>query len=189
MSKIEHPNAFLFEKKDFNEIRKFERRNDPASKSRAKRIKHEEKLINKYLERSVKVENRVRAPDGLCKYAMDLGFASTYFAAMRSTNKKKYEKLLSFDSDAFTSIAKYVQYVESIVIGMEEVLNATNAKKYNEVLIKSGIINNINPIQNFERENLAVFKIRESDADFISILYPSILKWERVIKAYRELRQ
>lgn len=49
MSQQEHPNTRLFIKKNQNEAKKFERRNDPNSKARAKLIEEETALSENFL--------------------------------------------------------------------------------------------------------------------------------------------
>lgn len=130
------------------------------------------------------MKKRVRLYDGLCEYAVNLGFTSTYFQAMRCTNIEKYNRLFSFHDNHFESILKYIAYVEGLLIDIERIMNMTNATEYNRILRANGIIKNDNWKQNFERDNRAVFQIRECDGDFIAIPYPNIKKWESIIKAY-----
>lgn len=47
---INEASKFVNFKKDYNEIRKFNRRNDKNSKSRQKRIEEEKMLTEKYLK-------------------------------------------------------------------------------------------------------------------------------------------
>jgi hypothetical protein len=49
MSVNEHPNSKFFPRNKTYENKKFDRRNNPVSKSRAKRIEEETKLIEEYL--------------------------------------------------------------------------------------------------------------------------------------------
>ena len=51
MSNIEHPNSKFFPGNKTYENKKFDRRNDPVSKSRAKRIEEEARLHEEYFKK------------------------------------------------------------------------------------------------------------------------------------------
>ena len=104
------------------------------------------------------------------------GFDKSYFSAMRSTNRAKFERVFSFDENEKVSLEKYRKYVECLKCEVEEIYyHLEDSKK-----IKDFVSNHTSyiAVQDFDR---ALFSVTENN---LKLRYSKILKWEEIKESF-----
>lgn len=127
----------------------------------------------------------------LGKLSEELGYSAAYFYSMKKANPDKYNAIFKDETNEYEALAKYVNYVEQLVLKMEKILSSYKKKRdFGEIVHQLGL-SNITDAKNFTQTHVAeefvVYKIREEN-DFVRVRYSTVLKWEKIVE-YHELRE
>lgn len=112
----------------------------------------------------------------------------TYFFMLRKSNKKKYDLIFSFDNDYKKSINKYLEYVESLIFNMQDVLEDYDGKRkeYAVLLYKLGLSKTRNYSMVYSNDISIVYRVRMNKKDFLTISYGVIKKFEAILNELKK---
>jgi len=123
----------------------------------------------------------------LVYFSIDIGISKNYFYQIKKQSPDKYKKIFSFNEDKIKSIRSYIKYVENILYTMEKILIDENfiGIKYGKIMKK--ISNTSKKVyHNYYTDCKIVFQSRFEDKDYLTLKYDTLLRFENIIKIYKE---
>lgn len=114
----------------------------------------------------------------------------SYFYVLRKRNKEKYDFIFSFDSDYKKSLDKYLEYVETLIFNMQDVLEMYDGKRkeYANLLHRLGLSKMKNSSMGYSVDVNIAYRVRMSKKDFLSIYYGIIKKFEAILNEVKKTR-
>lgn len=114
----------------------------------------------------------------------------SYFYTLRKRNKEKYDFIFSFDSDYKKSLDKHLEYVETLIFNMQDVLEMYDGKRkeYANLLYRLGLSKMKNSSMVYSVDVNIAYRVRMSKKDFLIIHYGIIKKFEAILNEVKKTR-
>lgn len=112
----------------------------------------------------------------------------SYFHMLRKSNKKKYDLIFSFDNDYRKSLDKYLEYIETLIFNMQDVLENYDGKRkeYATLLYKLGLSKTKNYSEVYNNDMRIAYRVRMNKKDFLNISCGIIKKFEAIINEVKK---
>lgn len=117
-----------------------------------------------------------------------IGLSENSIANIKCNNKKRFEKMMSYDKNELISIQKFIDHIEATLHNMGNILHMYETRSdYGRLLAKLGLSETKNLVQPYVTDSTAVFQIRLTSQDFMMVRDSSLEKWEKIIQYHKKV--
>ena len=132
-----------------------------------------------------KLHSHDRGDNSLMSISKRLGLHKNHLSVLKTTSPKKFEHMMSFDPSPYKSVLQYIDHVETLRQEIQDIIVSSKEGQDFVVQYYTKIKTNNKEYHMVSAMDKVVFSL----VDPFSVQYPTVTKWEKILKDYKQFHQ